>query len=126
MVDLPRHVAGPGMPDTALGVVRAAGWRIEHDRHGNTFAFAPDRRVISAFLPEGDRFSPMITNWPSWEPVWVIRAYVHGELNQVIWEATFTSDTPAEFIAAFLLDLVRKTPLDNDRDEPAPPPLVDQ
>jgi hypothetical protein len=96
------------------------------ERPATCIAFAPDRRLIVAFMPEGDRFAPAISNWPSWEPLWVIRAYIHGELNEVVWEATFTSQTPVEFIAAFLVDLVRKTPLDPERDEPAPPTLTDQ
>ncbi|WP_395111385.1 DUF317 domain-containing protein [Actinomadura sp. SCN-SB] len=67
-----------------------------------------------------------MSNWPAWEPLWVIRAYVHGDLPDVVWEARFTSDTPAEFIVALLVDLVRKAPLDLDRhDDPAPPPLPD-
>ncbi|WP_395110216.1 DUF317 domain-containing protein [Actinomadura sp. SCN-SB] len=135
MADLPRYLAGAGMPDTALGVLHQSGWRFEQDEHGNTFAFSPDRRVIVAFVPEegfgpaeGDRwrFAPRLPGWPSWEPVWVVRAYAHGDLDAVVWEAVFTSDTPAEFIAAFLVDLVRKRPLEAERDEPAPPALIDQ
>jgi hypothetical protein len=123
---VPRFLAGPGAPDTALGMLRNAGWRLDSDDKGNMFAFAPDRRVIVAFLPEENEFAPRVSNWPGWEPLWVIRAYVHGDLPDVMWEATFTSDTPAEFIAALLVDLVRKTPLDLDRhDEAAPPPLPD-
>nr|BFE31279.1 hypothetical protein GCM10010200_035300 [Actinomadura rugatobispora] len=38
----------------------------------------------------------------------VIRAYIHGELNEVVWEATFTSHLPAEFTAAFLVGLAAK------------------
>ncbi|MFD0855257.1 DUF317 domain-containing protein [Actinomadura adrarensis] len=38
-----------------------------------------------------------------------------------MWEATFTSLTPAEPIAAFLTDLASPEPLDPDRDDPLPP-----
>lgn len=54
----------------------------------------------------------------------MIRAYLHADLPDIVWEATFTDQVPAEFIAAFLTDVTNGEPLDPDRDEgtgPTPP-----
>lgn len=102
-----RPLAGPGSPGTALNVVEHAGWMFTHDEAGNAYAIAPDHRVIAAFLPERNNFAPA-------GALWAIRAY--GDLNDVEWEATFTDKTPAEFVAAFLADLITPEPLDPERD----------
>ncbi|GLY79195.1 hypothetical protein Airi01_074620 [Actinoallomurus iriomotensis] len=111
-----RPLAGPGCPGTALNVVEREGWTITHDEVGNAYVFPPDHRVIAAFLPERNDFAAA-------EALWVIRAY--GDLNDVLWEATFTEETPTEFIAAFLADLTKSEPLDPAReDEETPVPTA--
>ncbi|MCO5999761.1 DUF317 domain-containing protein [Actinoallomurus rhizosphaericola] len=105
-----RPLAGPGLPGTALELVRAAGWTVTLDDKANAYAFAPDRRVILAFLPESNDFSPG-------GPLWGIRAY--GDLHDLMWEATFTDNTPVEFITAFLTDLIKPEPLDTEREDEA-------
>jgi uncharacterized protein DUF317 len=106
-----RPLAGPGLPGTALNVLEDAGWTITNDEKANAYAFPADRRVLVAFLPEDNDFAADGTPW-------MIRAY--GDVHQVVWEAAFTSDTPAELIAAFLADLVSPEPLDPDRDDDIP------
>jgi hypothetical protein len=103
-----RPLAGPGTPGTAFDVLQAAGWNITVDEAANTFGFPDDRCAVAAFLPETNDFAPD-------GPLWVIRAY--NDLHKIKWEATFTEDTPAEFIAAFLSDLTNPVPLDTDRDD---------
>ncbi|TMQ86136.1 DUF317 domain-containing protein [Actinomadura soli] len=115
MTMVERPLAGPGSPVTALNVLARAGWTITNDRKANTFAFPPDRRVLVEFLPEANEFGPN-------ETLWGIRAY--DDLHQIVWEATFTSATPAEFIAAFLTDLADPEPLDPDREEDVVPAIA--
>lgn len=103
-----RPLAGAGSPGTALNVADRAGWMIREEETGNAYAIAPGHRVIAAFLPERNDFAPV-------GALWVIRAY--GYLNEITWEATFTDETPAEFIAAFLADLTASEPLDPERDQ---------
>ncbi|MFC5744741.1 transposase family protein [Actinomadura rugatobispora] len=122
------HPSPPGRSGHARHRVgRASQRRVPHrNRHRQRVrvrARPPPDRGLHA---RGDRFAPAISNLSVWEPPRVIRAYIHGELNEVAGEATITSQTPAEFITAFPVDLVRKTPLDPERDEPAPPALTDQ
>ncbi|GAA4617222.1 hypothetical protein GCM10023195_76770 [Actinoallomurus liliacearum] len=111
-----RPLAGPGLPGTALELVRAAGWTVTSDGKANAYAFPPDRRVVLAFLPEHNHFAPEA-------PLWVIRAY--GDLHDIEWEATFTDDTPAEFIAAFLADLIKPEPLEREHDEDSSPIVLE-
>lgn len=106
-----RPLAGPGTPGTVLEVARDAGWTLTCDEKANVYAFPPDRRLVAAFLPESNDFAPG-------GPLWVIRAY--SDLHTIEWQAGFTENTPAEFIAAFLADLVKPEPLDTERDD-APP-----
>jgi hypothetical protein len=108
MTLLARPLAGPGNPGTALHVLQCQGWNTTHDEMSNAYLTSPDHRVIAAFLPERNDFAQA-------GQLWVIRAY--GELNAVEWEATFTDKTPAEFIAAFLTDLITPEPLDPERDD---------
>ncbi|GAB3971365.1 hypothetical protein GCM10029978_046420 [Actinoallomurus acanthiterrae] len=108
MTCVARYLAGPGAPETALDVLKQARWLLADDEAGNTFAFAPDRRVIVAFLPETNDFAPG-------GPLWVIRAYLHGDFPDIAWEATFTNATPAELIAGFLTELANPAPLDDER-----------
>jgi uncharacterized protein DUF317 len=108
-----RPLAGPGVPGTALNVLEDAGWTITNDGRANAYAFPADRRVLVAFLPEDNDLAAGGT-------LWMIRAY--SDLHQLVWEATFTADTPAELIAAFLADLVSPEPLDADREDDAPAP----
>jgi hypothetical protein len=103
-----RAIAGPGSPNTALGVLSRAGWDTIHDENGNTYAFPADHRAVVAFLPEDNDFAEH-------GKLWVVRAY--SDLHAVVWEATFTVDTPAELIAACLADLVKNEPLDRYRDD---------
>jgi hypothetical protein len=111
-----RPLAGPGLPGTAIELVRAAGWTVASDDKANVFAFPADRRVVLAFLPESNEFAPQ-------GPLWVIRAY--GDLHDIEWEATFTDNTPAEFIAAFLADVIKPEPLDTEREhEEDPSPIT--
>src|SRR5262245_20528441 len=115
-----RPFAGPGTPGTALMVLQAAGWTVKKDPAANAYVSAPDHRHIAAFLPERNDFAPG-------GPLWVIRAYDEPPVpvpSEPAWEATFTEGTPAEFIAAFLTDLVNPTPLDPDRDDDAFPLTV--
>ncbi|MDL4812771.1 DUF317 domain-containing protein [Actinomadura opuntiae] len=118
--EMPRHMAGAGMPDAVLNVLRAAAWRLHYPATGNVFAYAPDGTVILTYLPEGDSFAPTANGWDSKTPLWVIRAYDNSDRRTVAWEATFTPATPAELIAAMMADLIHGGPLDPDRDEPAP------
>ena len=107
-----RPMAGPGWPDTALDVLARAGWSITRDEVANVYAWRPDGRVLVAFLPEANDLAPV-------EVVWLVRTY--DESQQVLWEATFAGETPAELIAAFLADLVRPEPLDPHREyQPMP------
>lgn len=108
MTMVERPLAGPGSPVTALNVLARAGWTITNDRKANAYAFPPDRRVLVAFLPEANEHGPN-------ETLWRVRAY--DDLHQIVWEATFTSATPAELIAAFLTDLADSEPLDPDRED---------
>jgi hypothetical protein len=110
-----RPLAGPGLPGTVIEFVRAAGWTVSPDDKANVYAFSADRRVVLAFLPESNKFAPE-------GQLWVIRAY--GDLHDIEWEATFTENTPAEFIAAFLADLIKPEPLDTERDDEAPSPIA--
>jgi hypothetical protein len=103
-----RPLAGPGNPGTLLGMLEREGWMISHDEMANTFAISPGHRLIAAFLPERNDFAQP-------ETLWAIRAY--GELNDVVWEAAFTGETPVEFVAAFVSDLIKPEPLDTDREE---------
>jgi hypothetical protein len=110
-----RVMAGPGRPGTVLDLVRDAGWTLTSDEKANVYALPPDRRVVLAFVPETNEFAPG-------GPLWVIRAY--GDLHTIEWQATFTENTPAEFIAAFLADLIRDEPLDTEReDDDSPLPV---
>jgi hypothetical protein len=111
MAMVARPLAGPGTPGTALNVLEAAGWTVTSDEMANAYAFPPDRSLVVAFLPETNDFA-------SKGQLWVIRAY--GDLHDIKWQATFTDDTPAEFIAAFLADLIKPEPLDTVREDEAP------
>lgn len=110
-----RPLAGPGRPGTVLDLLKQAGWTVTTDDKANAYAFTGDHRVIACFLPERNDFAPP-------KELWVIRAY--GDLNEIIWEAAFTADTPAEFVAAFMADLIKPEPLDPDRDDDAPLPAT--
>ncbi|MFI0486564.1 DUF317 domain-containing protein [Actinomadura sp. 9N215] len=88
-----------------------AGWTITNDRKANAYAFPQERRVLVAFLPEGNDHAPN-------EKLWVIRTY--EDLHQIVWEATFSSAAPAELIAAFLTDPANPKSLDPDREDDAP------
>lgn len=113
MTMVERPLAGPGIPATALEVLEHAGWKAITDEMGNTYAFPASHRVIAAFLPERNSFRPNAD-----PALWAVRTY--NDLNQMIWEATFTDHTPTEFIAAFLADLVKSEPLDTERDKDEP------
>lgn len=108
-----RPLAGSGVPGTALDVLERVGWIVTSDERANVYAFPPDRHVVVAFLPEANDFA-------AHDELWVIRAY--GDLHDLRWQATFTDDTPAEFVAAFLTDLVKPEPLDTERDDEPPSP----
>lgn len=62
-------------------------------------------------MPEANHFA-------SDGALWAVRAY--GDLNEVIWQAAFTDETPSEFIAAFLADLIKSEPLDTEREDDDP------
>lgn len=110
--ETPRYLAGAGYADPALEVLRKAGWAIDQEEDGNTFAYSPDGGVVAAWLPEGNSsFAPDANGWDKGAPIWVIRAYRDDEQA---WEATFTVDTPTEFVAAMLASLVRPEPLERD------------
>jgi len=111
MTLIARPLAGPGWPDTAMNVLGRAGWTIIGDEVANVYASPPDDRALVAFLPEPNQLAPK-------EVLWLVRVY--NDAQQVLWEATFTDDTPAELIAAFLADLVKPEPLDPDREYQAP------
>jgi hypothetical protein len=96
-------------------VLQAAGWSVASNESANTYAYAPDHNLIVAFLPETNDFAPD-------GPLWVIRAY--NDLHNVEWEASFTDNTPAEFIAAFLNDLIKSEPLDTEREDDSLPTIA--
>lgn len=119
--DTPRHLAGAGAADLALSVLGDAGWTMIGKPSGNVFAYSPDGRVVAAWMPEGsEAFAPRANGWNTAAPIWVIRAYRDVDRMDRAWEATFTVDTPTEFVAAMLADLVRPEPLDPER-EPVTP-----
>lgn len=114
--DTPRYLAGAGTADAALDVLAKADWTMIGKPNGNVFAYSPDGRVVAGWMPEGsEAFAPHANGWNTAAPIWVIRAYKDVDRVDLAWEATFTVDTPTEFVAAMLADLVRPEPLDPDR-----------
>ena len=133
----PRVLAGPGEPGTALAVLRAAGWQVGDDDLANAHAWSPDALVYVGFLPEGDTGQQHhididdadggatadyaadadVTRTP--RVLWQVRAYRHPNAPSPVWTATFTDDTPAELVAAFLAAVADPAGITRDPLDPA-------
>jgi len=129
---IPRALAGPGEPGTALEVLREAGWQVHDDDLANAHAWSPDALVYVGFLPEGDAGRQHAdADAGATRTLWAVRAYRQPNAPSPVWSASFTDDTPAELIAAFLAAVadpagITRDPLDpaGMLDDPAdnPPP----
>lgn len=130
----PRALAGPGEPATALEVLRAAGWQLHDDDLANAHAWSPDALVYVGFLPEGDTGRPQHIDdadggatadyaaadaAPTPRVLWQVRAYRQPNAARPVWTASFTDDTPAELIAAFLTATADPAGLTRDPLDPA-------
>lgn len=106
---LPLSAAGAGLPDTALRVADAMGWTAFHDTLGDVMYVSPDGRMSVEFGPENDTAAIMSlwrVSWRNPDP------YRRRERS---WTAHFSSDTPAEAIAAFLAVFRDHPPIQVDR-----------
>jgi len=82
----------------------------DHDELDNHAYTSPDNTVRASWAPELDARGPL----------WTVTHTPGGGYAPSAWQATFSDDTPAELIAAFLTDLVRTEPLDTGRAESYP------
>ncbi|UED86340.1 DUF317 domain-containing protein [Streptomyces profundus] len=85
----PRHLAGSGdYPDDAFAPLTADHWRRYRDDTGNSYAISDTDNLQIAYLPDLDE------NWQL-----DARAYSGAPWGQ-LWTATFSIDTPTEFVTA--------------------------
>ncbi|MEY9934147.1 hypothetical protein ABH926_008811 [Catenulispora sp. GP43] len=93
---LPLCAAGAGLPDTALREADAMGWTGYHDTLGDVMYVSPDGQMSVEFGPENDAAAIM----PLWRVSW--RNPDPYRPRERSWTPHFSSETPAEAIAAFL------------------------
>lgn len=97
---VPAHLAGPGLPGTALEAVRAAGWTIAGHDDGEACATSPDGCMHLAWTPERAD-----------GPVWELACKAERP-----WLITADANTPAEFITALITAITTAGPLNPGRD----------
>ena len=108
---VPPYATGPGEPDTALDVLRVAGWATYEDELANKTLVSPDGQVICEFGPETFRYAH--NRRTALRQV----TFTHPDPYRASgWSALFGDEVPAQAIAAFLAALTDPAGQPADRD----------